>query len=237
MKGMTFDQERVHLNLARLKRGGDTFEVVIDPDKAILYKEGKIESVSEVLHAEKVFFDAKKGQITSAEELEKVFNTANPLEVAAIILKEGEVQFTHEHREKKREEKRRKILEIIHINAIDPKTGLPHPLTRLENAFAEAKIHIDENKRAEDQVKDILDKLCPIIPIKFDIKIIDVRIPATYATKLYGIVKNYGKIKKEEWLNDGSWKVAIEIPAGLQNEFFDDLNARTHGSVDVKVQR
>ena len=33
---------------------------------------------------------------------------------------------------------------MIHRNAVDPKTGLPHPPQRIESAMEEAKIHVDE---------------------------------------------------------------------------------------------
>ena len=61
-------------------------------------------------------------------------------------------------------------MEIIHRNGVDPKTKLPHPIQRLENAFEEAKIKIDERRSAEDQVKEILDKLRPVLPISFEKK-------------------------------------------------------------------
>jgi ribosome maturation protein SDO1 len=235
MTRITYDHERISFNVARMKKAGEIFEIVIDPDLASAYREGKGSDVREVLHAEFIFNDAKKGIKASEESLETAFHTKDPLQVAAILLKEGELQLTAEYRDKKREEKKRKIIEIIHINAIDPKSGLPHPVTRIENAFEEAKVHVDENKRAEDQVKTIIDQLRPILPIKFDVRLIDVHIPANYAVKLYGIVKNYGKIKREEWQNDGAWRILIEIPAGLQTEFFEDLNNRTHGSVTTKI--
>ena len=232
---MTFDKEKVSFNLGKLKKEGTMYEIVVDPDLAISFKAGKQIEVREVLKAEHIFLDAKKGNLASEDLLQKAFDTDDALKVAEIILKEGEIQVTSEYREKKREEKKRKILQLIHINAMDPTTKLPHPLTRLENAFAEAKIHIDENKKAEDQVHDVLAKLRPIIPIKIEQRKIEVHIPANYAAKMYGTMKGYGTIKKEEWLNDGSWKVQIEIPAGLQTDFFDELNSKTHGSVETKI--
>ena len=99
----------------------------------------------------------------------------------------------------------------------------------------QANIHIDEHKRAEDQVADVVRALTPILPIRFETRTIQLHVPANYAPKLYGAVAGFGKIKKEAWLNDGSWLVDVEIPAGLQTEFFDDMNSRTHGSVEAKI--
>ena len=56
---------------------------------------------------------------------------------------------------------------MIHANGIDPKTNLPHPLQRIENALEEANVKIDEHKSEEKQVEEIVRKLQPILPIKF----------------------------------------------------------------------
>ena len=225
---MTFDREKIHFNLARLKTHGTTFEIVVDPDKAVEHKQGKAVELREVLHAEKIFSDAKKGLAASEDEMQTVFGTKDPLVIAEKILKEGELQLTSEYREKVREAKKRKIIEIIHRNGVDPRTGAPHPVQRIENA-------IDEYKRAEDQVHDVLQKLQPVLPIRFEIKDLEIRIPTQYAPKMYGTVSSYGVIKKDEWQNDGSWLCVIEIPAGLQNDLMDDLNSKTHGNVQIKV--
>ncbi|MFH1072917.1 MAG: ribosome assembly factor SBDS [Nanoarchaeota archaeon] len=235
MTRINFDHERVSFNVARIKKAGQIFEIVIDPDLAMAYKQGGEIDIREILHAEKIFSDPRKGNVVSAEILKKNFSTDDILEVAKKILKEGEIQLTTEYREKKRDEKRRKILEIIHRNTIDSRTGLPHPIIRLENAFEEAKVHIDDTKSAEDQLTAIIDKLRPIIPLKFETKEIELHVPGNLAAKMYGYISGFGKLKKNEWQNDGSWYGIIEIPAGLQTEFFDELNSRTHGSIQIKV--
>lgn len=231
----TFDQEKVQFNLAKLKTHGQHFEIVIDPDKVIEYKDKKLEDVLDVVRAEHVFADAKKGEIVSDDELLRVFGTDKFTDVVKKILSEGEIQFTQEYREKLRSEKIRKIINIIQINAVDPKTKLPHPAARLENAFQQAKVHIDDFKRAEDQVQDVVKKLQSILPLKFDTKVIQVIIPAAYAAKMYSTVTSYGRMRKDQWMSDGSWLVHVEIPAGLQNEFFDKLNGATHGEVDIQL--
>ena len=103
------------------------------------------------------------------------------------------------------------------------------------NAFEEAKVKIDEYKPAEEQVNDVLKKLRVVLPIKFEIKEISVRIPAEYAVKSYGTVKGFGRMIKEEWLNDGSWSVVVEIPGGLETDFYEKLNKITHGNNEAKV--
>lgn len=236
--GQTFDQEKVSFNLAKLKKGGEMFEVVIDPDLAIEYVEGEDVDVKDVLKAEKVFSDAKKGLLASEEHMESLFNTTDALEIAKVLLKEGEVQLTAEHRDRIREEKRRRMMEKIRVNAVDPKTGLPHPAKRIELAFEEAKIKIDETLSVDKQIKEIVKKLQVVLPIRFEQAIMRIHLKAEDAQKAYGDVKKFGAMQQEEWLNDGSWLCRVEIPAGLQNEFIDMLNEKTQGNAEIeKVKR
>ena len=236
MVGTTYDKERFSVNLARLKKGNEKFEIVINSDEAILFKQGKGDIRAAIVN-EKIFSDAKKGMLASEHLMEQFFKTKDPLKIAELIIKQGEIQLTEEYREKKKEEKIKRLIQIIHRNGVDPKTHLPHPITRLENAFKEAKVHIDDYKSAEDQLQDVLKKLREFLPIKFEIKEIEIKIYPEYAKKSYSTVKQFGKILKEEWENDGSWKVLIEIPGGIEQDFYDKINSLTHGNVEAKVMR
>jgi len=151
------------------------------------------------------------------------------------VIKKGDIQLTTEYRHNLREQKRRQILDIIHKNGVDPKTHLPHPLTRLENAFEEAKVKIDDRREPMEQVSEILKKLQLILPIRFERKQISVRIPTQYAGKAYGTVKTIANVLHETWENDGSWKARIEFPGGMQNEVLDKLNSLTHGNVEIDI--
>jgi len=218
---------------ARLKSGGENFEILVDSDKIFDYKEGKL-PLEEVLVTKEVFKDVGKGEHASENEMEKTFNTKDVGEVAKIILEKGEIQITAEHKNKIREEKKKRIINIIHRNAIDSKTGLPHPSQRIEDAMDEAKVKIDEFKKAEDQVKDVLERIRPILPISFETRQIEVKIPAQYASQSYSILKK-NKLKKDEWLNDGSLKALVEVPAGLQEEFENEINKITHGDCEINI--
>ena len=65
MVGITHDHEKIHLNLGRIKKEGENFEIVVDPDLAIEFKDGKEVDIREVLKSEEVFSDAKKGLLCS----------------------------------------------------------------------------------------------------------------------------------------------------------------------------
>ncbi len=223
--------------VARFKTQGLNFEVLVDCDAALKFKEGKDVSMGDILAADKVFDDAKKGLLASDAHMENIFGSSDVSEVAKKIIRKGEIQVTAEHRAGLRDQKRKKILDIIRRNGVDPKTNLPHPATRLELAFEEAKVKIDEHRRAEDQVEQIVKLLRPILPIRFEKREIAIRIPAEYTGKAYSAVSGFGKLKKDEWLNDGSWACVIEIPAGLQADLFDQVNKITQGNVETKIMK
>jgi ribosome maturation protein SDO1 len=225
--------EKIKLNLARIKKDSQTFEVNIDPDLAVKFKKGEPIDIREVLKAEQIFLDAKKGEFAPETKLKEVFHTTDSLKIAEIIIKEGEIQLTSEYRQEQREQKKKKLVELIHRNAVNPTNNLPHPPQRIELAFEEAKVKIDDYKTAEEQIEDILSKLKPIIPIKFEQSKLTLQIPPAYAPKAYSLVQKYSKILKENWNNDGGWTATVEIPAGLKAEFMDKLNSFTHGEITI----
>jgi len=228
-------QERIHINVARLRKNGKNFEVVIDPDKAVAFKTAAQGDVREVLMAEHVFENAKKGIFSAKTDLAVAFGDISENEIATYIITHGELQLSAEYRKELYEMKTNRIMEIIHRNAINPENNLPHPMTRLKNAFEEAKIHIDDKKNAEDQVQDVLKKLKVILPIKFETKKLQIHISAKYAQKNFALIKQYGTTLKEVWLTDGCYFATIEVPAGVYTDLIDELSKRTHGGAEIKV--
>ncbi len=245
--GKTFDEEKVSFNLARIKMHGHSFEIVVEPDAAIEYKtamrsrkekhmaEVAEPDVRDVLRSEEVFHDAHKGQLASEHLLQEVFGTADPVDVARRILLDGEVQLTAEHRKKMMEKKWRQLSDMVHKYAVDPKTGYPHPVERIERVLKDSNFRLDQYKKSEDQLEDAVHALKPIIPIKFDTKEIEVTIFKEFAPKVYGDLRKY-KILKESWNSDGSLTMVFEIPAGLRVDFVDKVNDMTHGSVEIEVR-
>lgn len=221
------------LSIARLKKGGHKFELSVDPDLALKYKQGELENVSVALLAENIYSDANKGQLISEELLENVFNTKDILEIAKIILKEGDIPLTSEHRKEERDKKLRQLINLIHTQAVDPKTKLPHPPNRIEAALKDAKFSLDNYKPVEQQLDDALHKLRPIIPISIEKREICMIIPAEHVGRSYQYVKNNSKILKEEWNSNGAWKIRIEIAAGLYPQFLSNLQDMAHGAVEI----
>ncbi len=221
--------------IAKLKTHGANFEVLVDCNNAIAVKGGKEIDMNDVLATSTIFSDSKKGEQVPENQLKQVFGTTDLNEVAKEIIKKGEIQLTAEYRNQLKETKRKQIIDMIHRNGVDPKTHLPHPITRIELALEEAKFHVDEYKSVQKQVQEILKKLRVILPIKFEMKELAVKIPGDHAAKSYTLLHNFGKILKEEWQKDGSYVAVLEIPGGLEQDFYDKLNSVTHGDNEVKL--
>ena len=221
------------LTVARLEVGGEKFEVLVKPDKALKYKmEGK-PGVEEVLAIDVIYTDASKGERASEEKLRKAFHTTDVIKVAKEILDKGELQITAEQRRQLIEDKKRQIIAYISRNFVDPRTNLPHPAVRVEQALKEARVSIDPFRPAEEQVKKIVEQLRPILPLKTGSIKLNVTIPAPYASKVYGMLKSYGEIKEERWTEDGGLRVIIEIPIASQGAFMDRLASATKGGASA----
>lgn len=223
--------------VARLTRLGDQFEVLVKPRDALSFRAGEITSVSQVLAAETVFLDAGKGLRASEEKLRKAFGTEDPLEVAKVILTKGTLQLTAEQRREMVEDKRRQIVSFISRQCVDPKTNLPHPPARIEQAMKEIHYSIDPFTDAGEQAAEVIKLLRPILPLKTESVSVAVHIPAQHATKIYGTVKGFGTIRSEEWLADGSWQAVVEMPAGMYGPFLEKLGEKTRGELEAKLAK
>jgi len=221
--------------IARITHDGDHFEILTKPERALAYRLGKTTSVSEVLVTDTIFTDAGKGLRASEEKLQEVFGTTDSLKIAEVILKKGTLQLTTEQRKQLVEEKRRQIVSFISRECIDPKTNLPHPPLRIEQAMKQIHFSIDPSKGVEEQTKEIIKLLRPIIPLKMEKISVAVHIPPEHASKVYGTVKGFGTIKRDQWQADGSWSAIVEMSAGLYGPFLDKLGKMTRGNLEAKM--
>lgn len=221
--------------IARYTKDSSHFEILVKPEKALDYRNGKLSSVAEVLAAETIFSDANKGTRIADEELKKAFDTTDSLKIADVILKKGQLQLTTEQRRKMVDDKRKQVIDYISRQAVDPKTNLPHPPLRIENALNQVRYSVDPYKGIEEQARDIIKLLRPILPLKVEQISVGTHIPAVYAQRAYGAIKAFGVIKREDWRNDGSWYGVIEMPAGSYAPFLNKLGEITKGSGEAKI--
>lgn len=221
---------------ARYEKQGEKFEILVDPDLAMELKKGNVVNFDSLLAIDKIFKDASKGDVASDETIKKAFGKIDFKEIVKKIIFEGEVQLTTEQRREMLETRRREIVQYISRNAFNPQTNAPHPPQRIETAMEEAKIHVDPFKTPQEQMQKILAELKKLLPISFENQRVAFKVPSRFAGKASNIFHKYS-IKKEEWGSDGSLIVLLELPSGVKNELFNELNKLTHGDMETKIMK
>lgn len=221
--------------VARLESHGERFEILVDPEMAADIRHGGDIPIEDAVAALFIFENSSKAEKSPDETLKKVFDTVDFETIAGRIIRKGEIHLTAEQRKRMTEDKRNQIVTFISRNAINPQTKLPHPRKRIEMAMEEAKVNVDPFKHVDEQVKDVVKALRPLIPIKFAEMKFAVRIPADFAPKAYGEIHTATTVEREQWQNDGSWICVVRIPAGIQEDFYSLINRLTKGDGDVKI--
>jgi len=221
--------------LARIMVAGEHFEILVKPDPALQFKLGKLSDISKVLISDDIYTDSGKGLRASEEKLRKAFGTDDLYKVVETILRRGELQLTTEQRRELVEAKRKQIISFIARNCIDPRTGAPHPPLRIEQAMSQIRLVIDPFKSGEEQAKEAIDALRPILPLRIENIRIAVKVPPEYAPRAIGVVKDFGTVSKEEWQSDGSWIAVVEMPAGLHTAFLERVGKITQGNYQTRM--
>lgn len=231
---MEKERERLRITVARLKKGGSVFEVIIDPKLAFEYLQDEDSmDVSEILTAPDVYSDAQNGKRAAGGELKKAFGTDDEDEVARTILEEGEVQLSAEQRAQIRERKHRRVIDSIARRAVDPRSGSPHPPARIEAALDEARFRIRESDSVEKNVHAAIDSIRAILPLRIETKTYRIVAAPQHAGRVLSALASLGEIKGQEWGAQGSLTLTIDVPAGLRDELYRLLNEVTRGDIDI----
>jgi ribosome maturation protein SDO1 len=210
---------------ARIKQKGEPFEIFVDLENAMKFKKGQIASIES--EDGRVYTDIKKGDVASVKDLENAFGTSDPWEIAKKIVKDGEVLTTQDYRDAEQEKRVKQVVDFLAKNTINPQTGNPHTPERIERAMNEAHVNV-KNAPVENQIKDIMEQLSKVLPIRTEVKKIKINVPAIHTGKVYNLINLYKET--ENWMNDGSLEVVVAVPAGMIMDFYDKLNSTTHGS-------
>jgi ribosome maturation protein SDO1 len=221
--------------IARLKKGEDHFEILVDPYGAADFIEGKEIDVMQIMAIDAIFSDSKTGIHVPEEVMQEHFETTDVATIASYIIKHGDIQLTTDQRHKMQKNKLKRVVEYIAKNAMDPQTKTPHPRNRIERAMEEAGVHIDPFKPVSEQVKSTVNAIRPFIALSMEKVKITVKIPAKFVGKAYGVARTFGVLEQEDWQSDGSWVGVVRLAAGMQTEFYDKLNEATKGNVSTKV--
>ena len=211
---------------ARIKKSGKNFEIIVDLDQALRFK--KEGTGNDFLRTESIFTDSKKGFKASDKDLKEGFGTTDINAIAQKIVREGYILLTQEHRDEKKDKKIKQVIDLLSKNAVDPQTGNPHTPERIKSALEQAQVNI-KNIPVEDQMKEIVEKISKILPIKLETKKVKITVPAIYTGAIYGIINLYKE--KEKWMDNGDLEVIVAVPSAQLFSFYDKLNSLTHGSV------
>lgn len=212
---------------------GKEFEILVKPDEALEYREGKNDDFSKILFVREVFKDASAADRASSEDLESVFNTKVIKEAAKEIFEKGKLELTTKQKQELREKKRKQVVNMIARQSMNPQNNSPHPPKRIENAMDEAGVNIDPLESAEKQMSDVVDRIRPKIPLSFEEKTVAIRIPNKYAGKCYGVIKDKAEVEEEEW-GDKFFFAKASLKAGVEPELESRLEEKTHGNVEIK---
>ncbi|MFB5631270.1 MAG: ribosome assembly factor SBDS [Nitrosopumilaceae archaeon] len=222
-------------SIVRYSYEGEKFEILVKPDPALEFKLGKRKDISSILVSDEIYSDSGKGTRASTEKLLKAFKTEDTTAIAEKILQKGELNLTTDQRRKMIAEKRKQIVTYIAKTFVDPKSHLPHPPLRIEQAMEDGRVSIDPHRNAEDQIKDVVEKLRSIIPLKSENLVLEIIVPAQFASQSYSVLKSTGTLQKEEWQSNGSLKAILEIPAAARPNVIDRLGSITKGTASVEV--
>ena len=218
--------------LARMEKGGKRYEVLVDPSMVEAFKHSPASvEINDFLAMDEVFHDARGGERPTEEAIEKTFGTQDIVVITSTILEKGSIQLTTAQRKRMVENMRQQIIHQIHSQAVDPKTKSPHPKTRIELALEESRYSVDPFKRLEEQVKDAIAKLKPLIPLSFESVRLAFKVPGSAYGSVSQLLRSYQQ--KEGWLEDGSWACVVECPAGMKGELIGQVMRR---SSDAEVK-
>jgi len=214
--------------IARIKKTGKNFEIIVDLDNALKFKKGILKSIES--ENGKIFSDSKRGLTASNSDIMAAFGTNDINKVAEIIVKQGEVLVTQEHREEEKDKKIKQVVELI-VKSCTDQNGRPYTPEKIKTALEQTHVNI-KNVPAENQIKEIILELSKIIPIRMETKKFEIIVPAIYTGQVYGIINPY-KVE-ERWLNNGDLSAVVECSGAVVFSFFDKLNSATHGSAITK---
>ncbi len=210
---------------AKLTKQGKHFEILVDLEEALKIKRGE-GSINVAVLTNSIFYNIKSGDVCSSNDLIKFFGSEDILVVAERIIKMGELNLPNEFLKKEQDQKYKQVVEFLVRNCVSPE-GRPYTPDRIKKALEEARVNV-KNKPIDSQISEIIDALKVVLPLKIEIKKIQVTIPAIHVGKAYGVISEFKQ--KEDWLSNGDLVAELSMPSGMLMDFYDKLNGVTHGS-------
>jgi len=219
--------------IVRLKKGKQTFEVITNEGAVLKYRSGDT-AWDQVLVTDTIYKNCGKGDQANEEDIRTAFDMSDMKEVLKNIIEKGELQVSAAERKEAMDKKKKEIIVYLHRNYIDPKSKLPHPIVRLEQALENSKYRVDADgqvvKQSQELIKALLGKLSFA---KSEMEGV-LSISHAYSGACANIVHAMAEVKKEDYTAEGvRWEVGVS--PGDFDAFIAALNKSTKGDYDFKL--
>lgn len=220
--------------VVKFKHGKIVFEALFKQGCAQKVREGKM-AISNATFADDVFVSPhQKGTLAKPADLSSAFPGKSGDQILQYIAENGEIQYSAEERKQQVEDKRRKIVEHIHQYYVDPATGKPHPVIRIENALTELRIVIDPEAPMEKELKEVEKRLNDVLPSKrMEMEVI-VTIPTDFLKAADAVMKKFGKASLAEQ-DSSSKKYKLSIVPGDFDLISKELAKATRGNYQIDM--
>lgn len=213
----------------KYKKGGESFEVLVDFDKLKEFRKEQSEmNVYDVLADYKIFKDQKKGEVASENVLRKVFPEQSEEEILKEIVLKGECQIPTKYWNELRDEKRSQVINYISESAVNPVTKTKYTPSMIESAVSKVKYNFSPQKSYYEQSQDVLKLLKLQMPISIEKVTLEICVPPQYVGSFYGSFRKFGDIKKEFYDKSANLNIRIEITEAQKDKVIDFVKKYTN---------
>lgn len=158
------------------------FEVACYSSKVVSYRNGIEKDINEVIQAHAIFSDAVKGELQSAEALQKAFGTQNTLSICSQIILNGRVQLSELERTVEQERKFTEIASIVALRLTNPATGAAYPRALIEFTMKNDLHYRVTQQPASAQAAHVIRQLEEFMGVHLPQKVnISVELPLSHA--------------------------------------------------------
>jgi ribosome maturation protein SDO1 len=198
------------VQIVRYGKGKNKFEIITIDGAVRKFRDHKLK-FDQVLAIENVFLDSKKGNIAQEKNLQNAFQTTDVMKCCEIIALKGDLQESAEERKEDMEKHRKAILNRLNKHYVDAK-GLPHPVSRLEDAVKKSGVRLCSTKSVEKQCDEIIKKLEGVLVFrKKNVQTYTLKMLASDSDKIKNLLYKYSENAHEKREgNQSIWTVVFE---------------------------
>ena len=141
------NQKRLtNVAIIRYAHAGKRFELAAYPSKVVNYRAGVETNLSEVLQSESIFMNVSKGELASASDLMKAFDTDDQVVVAKIILAKGALQQSTLERAHSTTNMTNQLVTMLAVRCVNADTGRVFTESALVGMLKESGFNVNLTK-------------------------------------------------------------------------------------------